>query len=345
MTQIQSPVDIVALRAALPALDDISLRGSIFFSLAWFENLHAHGLEAVRKLDRLQLPADENGCMPLLDNGTSLRSLANYYSSLYGPVGALPQELSAYLKDNKRAVVDLHPLDPCTAEFQQLKQVLTEAGYWVDDYFCFGNWYLDVAGRSYAEYLESRPSQLRNNLQRGKGKLEKSGAWRIHIQQHDDTELDTEIAAFETVYAKSWKQPEPQADFIPNLCRVAAREGWLRLGVLYLDQTPVAAQLWLTHNGVACIYKLAYDEEATRYSAGTVLTAAMFEQALDVDRVAEVDYLNGDEPYKRDWMSHRRERHGIIAFNLSQWGGIQAALRHWAGRALRPLRQNKPQEQ
>ena len=69
--------------------------------------------------------------------------------------------------------------------------------------------------------------------------------------------------------------------------------------MLYLDQTPVAAQLWLTHNGIASIYKLAYDEEATRYSAGTVLTAAMFEQALDVDRVAEVDYLNGDEPYKR----------------------------------------------
>jgi hypothetical protein len=345
VTQIQSPVDIAALRAALPALDDISCRGSIFFSLAWFENLHSQGLEAVRKLDRLLLPADDKGCLPLLDDGASLRSLANYYSSLYGPVGALPKELAVCLKDNKRAVVDLHPLDPCALEFRQLKQILTEAGYWVDDYFCFGNWYLDVAGRSYVDYLESRPSQLRNNLQRGKGKLNKSSAWRIHIQQHDDAELAAAVAAFETVYAKSWKQPEPQAGFIPNLCRVAASEGWLRLGVLYLDQTPVAAQLWLTHKDVASIYKLAYDEEATRYSAGTVLTAAMFEQALDVDRVAEVDYLNGDEPYKRDWMSHRRERHGIIAFDLSQWGGIKAALRHWSGRALRPLRQNKTEEQ
>lgn len=349
MTQIQSPVDIAALRAALPALAEPSRHGSLFRSISWFENLHAQGLEAVRKLDALKLPADANGCLPLLDDGASLRGLGNYYSNIYGPIGALPKGLAGYLGDNKRAVVDLHPLDPCTAEFQQLKQVLTEAGYWVDDYFCFGNWHLDVAGRSYADYLESRPSQLRNNLQRGKGKLDKasteSGVWRIHIQQHDDATLDAAIAAFEAVYAKSWKQPEPQPGFIPGLCRIAAREGWLRLGVLYLNETPIAAQLWLTHQGVASIYKLAYDEEATRYSAGTVLTAAMFKQALDVDRVAEVDYLNGDEPYKRDWMSHRRERHGIIAFDLSQWGGLKAALRHWAGRALRPLQRKPSREQ
>ena len=349
MTQIQSPVDIAALRSALPALSELSRHGSLFRSIAWFENLHTQGLEAVRMLDTLRLPADDYGCLPLLDDGARLHSLANYYSSLYGPVGALPKGLAAYLRDNKRAVVDLHPLDPCTAELQQLKQVLSEAGYWVDDYLCFGNWCLDVAGQNYAAYLEGRPSQLRNNLQRGRGKLDKAstgtGAWHIHIQQHDDAGLEAAIAAFETVYAKSWKQPEPQPGFIPGLCRTAAREGWLRLGVLYLNEVPLAAQLWLTHNGVASIYKLAYDEEATRYSAGTVLTAAMFEQALDVDRVAEVDYLNGDEPYKRDWMSRRRERRGIIAFDLSQWQGLKAAMRHWAGLALRPLRQNRQSEQ
>lgn len=328
-----------------PALAMHAERGSLFRSLPWFENLHAHGLEAMRKLDTLLLPADEHGCLPLLDDGICLRGLSNYYSSLYAPIGALPRDLSALLKARKRATVDLRPLDPCAPEFQQLKQALAEAGYWVDDYFCFGNWYLDVAGRSFDAYLQSRPSQLRNTLQRAYGKLDKAAgetkAWHIAIQQHDDAGLEAAIAAFEQVYAKSWKQPEPQPDFIPGLCRTAARAGWLRLGVLYLGDKPVAAQLWLTHGGIANIYKLAYDEEAARYSAGTVLTAAMFEQALDHDRVAEVDYLNGDEPYKRDWMSARRERHGIIAFDLSQWQGLKAAVRHWAGRALRPLRGNE----
>jgi hypothetical protein len=315
----------------------------------WFKNLHAYGLEAVPALSALRLPTDAHGCLPLLDDGEQLQALSNYYSSLYGPVGDLPENLKDFLRENKRAIVDLHPLDPCAPEFQQLKTALTKAGYWVSDYFCFGNWYYDVASRSFSDYLAERPSQLRNTLQRGKGKLDKAGgdakAWRIDIQQHEDEKLEAAIAAFERVYAKSWKQAEPQPEFIPNLCRTAARAGWLRLGVLHVNDEPIAAQLWLTHAGVGNIYKLAYDEEASRYSAGTVLTAAMFEQALDVDRVAEVDYLNGDEPYKRDWMAFRRERRGIIAFDLTQWRGFKAALRHWAGRVLHPLRQDSRQEQ
>jgi hypothetical protein len=336
------PADFSTLRARHPALVTRAAQGSLFRSLPWFENLHAHGLESARSKDALRLPADADGCLPLLDDGHCISALANYYSSLYGPIGALPQNLVACLRESQRARVDLHPLDPCTPEFQQIKKVLTEAGYWVDDYFCFGNWHLDVEGRNYATYLTERPSQLRSNLQRGKGKLDKAGAWNIRIQQEADAMLEAAIAAFVSVYARSWKGGEPQPGFIPNLCRTAAREGWLRLGVLRLDDTPIAAQLWLTHGGVASIYKLAYDEEAARYSAGTVLTAAMFEQALDGDRVSEVDYLNGDEPYKRDWMSHRRERRGIVAFDLSQWDGLKAALRHWAGRALRSL---QPQRQ
>ena len=122
-----------------PALAMHAAHGSLFCSLPWFENLHAHGLEAVRALDTLLLPTDDNGCLPLLDDGEVLRSLSNYYSSLYGPIGALPRNLPALLKERKRATADLRPLDPCTLEFQQLKQALSEAGYWVDDYFCFGN--------------------------------------------------------------------------------------------------------------------------------------------------------------------------------------------------------------
>lgn len=333
--------DLAALHTALPE----NGRGSVFCTRDWFANLHAHGLEAVPSLSELRLPADQTGCLPLLDDGDELSALSNYYSSLYGPMGELPRNLTDFLREHKRPIINLRPLDPCAREFLQLKTALADAGYWVDDYFCFGNWYYDVAGRSFADYMAERPSQLRNNLQRGKGKLNKNGAWRIDIQQYDDDKLEAAIAAFESVYAKSWKQAEPQPDFIPNLCRTAARAGWLRLGVLYVNEVPLAAQLWLTYGGVGNIYKLAYDEEASRYSAGTVLTAAMFEQALDVDRVAEVDYLNGDEPYKRDWMTFRRERHGIIAFDLTQWKGLSAALRHWVGRILHPLRQNTRQEQ
>jgi hypothetical protein len=282
------------------------------------------------------LLADADGCLPLLDDGQSINALSNYYSSLFGAAGALPKNMPLCLP--RRAMINLQPMDSAAAEFQQLKHELAASGYWVDDYFCFGNWYLDVAGRSFNDYLSSRSSQLRSNIQRGKGKLAKAGNWQIVIHRHLGAELEQAIFAFEAVYALSWKNPEPHPDFIANMCRMAATQGWLRLGVLALNDKPVAAQIWLTYQGVANIYKLAYDEGAMRYSAGSVLTAAMMEHALDNDQVHEVDYLTGDEPYKQDWMSHRRERRGIIAFDLTQWHGLLAAARHWAGRCWHRIR-------
>ena len=63
---------------------------------------------------------------------------------------------------------------------------------------------------------------------------------------------------------------------------------------------------------------------------------------IDIDRVGEVDYLTGDDAYKRDWMSHSRERCGIIAFNLRSVRGIAAAATHlgggWLKTGLRWLR-------
>ena len=40
------------------------------------------------------------------------------------------------------------------------------------------------------------------------------------------------------------------------------------------------------------------------------------EHVIDTDKVHDVDYLTGDDAYKKDWMPDRRERWGIAVFNL-----------------------------
>jgi CelD/BcsL family acetyltransferase involved in cellulose biosynthesis len=111
--------------------------------------------------------------------------------------------------------------------------------------------------------------------------------------------------------------------------------GALRLGIIYIDGEPAAAQLWIVHNGCALIYKLAYDERFADLSVGTILSAALFQHALDVDKVAVVDYLSGDDAYKKDWMSARRERWGILALNPRSLHGALAIARHIGGRAVK----------
>jgi CelD/BcsL family acetyltransferase involved in cellulose biosynthesis len=75
-------------------------------------------------------------------------------------------------------------------------------------------------------------------------------------------------------------------------------------------------------NGKANIYKVAYDEAYKKYGPGTLLTAVLMEQVIDRDHVIEVDFLIGDDTYKKIWMSHRRERWGVISYNLGTVRGL-----------------------
>ena len=177
-------------------------------------------------------------------------------------------------------------------------------------------------------YLDERPGQLRSTLKRKRARLLADGA-KIEIATgpHD---VERALAAYEQVYARSWKQPEPVPQFMPALIRLCARRGWLRLGSVWLGEVPIAAQLWIVADGRAAIYKLAYDDAYKRYAAGTVLTAQLMQHVLDVDQVHEVDYLTGDDAYKQQWMTHRRERWGLVAYDLRTMPGCWGALRQWA---------------
>ena len=150
--------------------------------------------------------------------------------------------------------------------------------------------------------------------------------------------LEPAIAAYEAVYGASWKEPEPYPAFNPALIRQAARDGTLRLAVLRVDGRPAAVQVWVVADGCATVLKLAHDEAFKPLSPGTVLTAMMIRSLLDEERVEELDFGRGDDPYKAAWTTQRRQRIGLLAMNPLRPAGLLAAGRSLAGRlrALRP---------
>lgn len=321
----------------------------LFASPAWFATLHAHGFAADMPLRILVAgdPAERSLLALPLAGAGEIVSLANYYSCLYAPITCGPefdpQALEAVLRHLRRArgrpaLLRIAPLDGAAAFARALPPALAAAGYLTDRYFCFGNWYLAVDGRSYATVFAGLPAALRNTVQRRLRRLSREGAWSIDIEAGCGPALETAIADFSSVYAGSWKEPEPFPRFIPELCRMAAAQGWLRLGVLKLGTRPIAAQLWLHHREKSMIYKLAYDQAFERFSPGSILTAAMLRNAIDTDHATEVDYLSGDDAYKREWMSHRRSRIGIVAFDPATLRGLFGAARHFSARRLRAWR-------
>lgn len=271
-------------------------------------------------------------------------ALANYYASLYSPMASTARDRPQAMAALARQVSDLRPrigavnfapLDAASPDTAALADALSDQGWYVRRYFCFGNWTLPCDGLSFEGYMAARDSQLRNTHVRKAKKLLAAGTLQIATRPD---EVDAAMDAYDAVYSKSWKQPEPYPNFVRGWARRCAEHGWLRLGVVRVAGEPIAAQFWFTIDRRAYIFKLAYDEEQSKWSAGTVLSAHMFHHALELDRVVEVDYLTGDDAYKKSWMTQRRERIGLMACNLRSIGGIVAAATEIAGQARARLR-------
>lgn len=263
-----------------------------------------------------------------------IEALSNYYTSLYAPL-IIGDEVVQ--KDAVSCLVSglgvggdwdeliLQPLDTDGLFYQALCDSLSNVGYKYVGDECFVNWYLDVNGRDYEAYEQSLPSKLRNTFKRKERKLQREQGYDIRISADDD-DLDRLISDYEAVYAQSWKSEESHPEFIRTIIKSFARKGWLRLGLLYVEGVPAAAQLWFVKDGVASIYKLSYDGRYSKYSVGSILTAALMRQVIDVDKVGLVDFLTGDDAYKKDWMSHHQARHRIRIYNKKTWRGRVLAL-------------------
>jgi hypothetical protein len=324
--------------------------------MTWFRNYIRTVIDEHRKILIYGVEAEKPGQIPVplaalatqLDGSSggprSLTSLSNYYTSLYGVVldgrqtdyhDAIYMLVCGICNTPHRwDTIHLRPLDADSDVYGELISSFRNAGMVVQTYFCFGNWYLRVDGRSYRQYMDSLPSILKNTIARKTKKLEKTANTRFDIVTGNNG-LEEAERAYTKIYAQSWKVPEPYPLFVPGLMRSCADRGWLRLGVAYVDSEPAAAQLWIVCAGKASIFKLAYDVRYSALSVGSILSTRLMEYVIDVDKVEEVDYLTGDDPYKRDWMSHRRERWGIMAFNPRTVQGIRGILRHVVGRSVK----------
>ncbi len=356
MIEVEKFIGLDSLPAAYEALFHAAGKRSFFLTRPWFLNFERH----VGSRKETIIYVAKNSAEPrvalgalilwqknepiLIFKSARLEALANYYTSYYSPLvageevnfGELAAAFAEALWQEKRRwdVLNLFPLDPEAVVFRALLESFRAVGAAAQTYFCYGNWYLKVAGRSYAEYFQALPKILRKNIPYETRKLEKRGSVRIEVAT-DLESLGPALGDYERIYNASWRVPEPYPDFIRGLARLAATNGWLRLGVLYFNNEPAAAQFWIVHEGVASIYKICYQEKFASLSVGKILTARMIERAIDIDKVREIDYLSGDDDYKKEWMSHRRERWGIRVFNSRSMKGLALAVRYIGGRAVK----------
>jgi CelD/BcsL family acetyltransferase involved in cellulose biosynthesis len=286
--------------------------------------------------------AEENGTLvfvlPLmihLDSffTRSVTGMTCFYTTLFRPYisGTIsPAQLVLILKKiAKKTRADtfrLDVLDPEHLSFEALETAFKAAHMSPYRFFYTGNWFRPTEGVSWEEYLRSLAPKVRNTLKRLGRKFEQEADGKFEVFSTPGANLAAAIVDYTSVYESSWKVPEPFSDFVPGLIQLAAENRWLRLGIAYSNNKPVATQIWLVKNRKAFIYKVAYSEQFSHYSPGTLLTGKLLEHVLDTDKVSEIDFLLGDDSYKKLWMTDRRERWGMIAFNTTRPIGLLLAI-------------------
>jgi len=354
--------------AGLPADARAAAPASPFDRAAWFDLLTDYGFAGEGRVDAQGSAGPVTAWLPLRrDRPGQLSGLTNWYSFALRPLyrAAIPGESrgpereSAHIGDRsldpgfrrgavggigkgerdgalvdlfsklrKRAArLSLYPVPD--ADQADLAAALRAAGWWVKATPAGDRHWLDLTGLTHDDWWESRPGALKNTVKR----KAKKGVVDIQLLTAFDP---GSWAAYESIYAASWKPEEGHPALLRAFAEAESARGTLRMGIARIAGIPVAAQYWTVEDGTAFIHKLAHVEDSLKASPGTLLSAALFRHVIDVDHVERIDFGTGNDGYKKDWMNRHEPLWRLEAFNPSRiaaWGpAIKAFARSLTAR-------------
>ncbi|MCK0128243.1 GNAT family N-acetyltransferase [Erythrobacter sp. F6033] len=283
---------------------------SPFDRVEWFKRLEETGLTP---LIASATDTKQTAALFLAESNGRIASLRNWYSFTWralterSPAGdqAIRSIASRLKTRSHRVTLDQVPDEDGSAT--RLAHAFTAAGWRVEVTTCDTNHFLPVNGRTFSEYWADRPGRLRTTLKRK--------AKKVSVSIMSDFDPDA-WEQYERIYESSWKPTEGHPDMLREYAKQEAAAGRLRLGMAFHEGEAIAAQFWTVENRIAYIHKLAHLESHKNLSAGTTLTAALFERVIDTDKVKLVDFGTGDQPYKADWMGGTRPRYQIDCLNM-----------------------------
>jgi CelD/BcsL family acetyltransferase involved in cellulose biosynthesis len=223
-------------------------------------------------------------------------------------------------------IIDLSPIPEENGNFIALKNAVLKSSFKNAEIFCFGNWYLDGISYQSDKYFSNLSKKERKNIRQDRNRMEKAGKVVFKMIKNSH-EVETYMKTYFEIYEKSWKKREMAGPgFYLDLTRCFGEKDWLRLGFVFLSDVPTAVGFAFVCDGLAYFEKVAYDEDYQNLGAGSVWFMEMIKYVIDVDKVRGIDFLRGDDPYKKHWVPQRRERKGILVFNNNLKGNYLSIL-------------------
>ena len=223
-------------------------------------------------------------------------------------------------------MLDLYPLSEHDQNANVLLKVIKEAGCQNRYQPYSTSFFSRTLARTGGDYINTRSAATRQNLRRRRRGLEKLGDLEFRMIANPNN-IDQYIEYYYQVYAKSWKKREEIGPtFHGDLAKLAASKGWLRLGMLFLNNIPIAAEFCILSDSAAVFLKIAYDEEFRKYGPGNIVMSETIKHMIDNDSITELDLGLGDEAYKKSWVDQEMEMSRLTIFNKNFKGRLLSIL-------------------
>jgi len=173
---------------------------------------------------------------------------------------------------------------------------------------------------SWEELIGALSSGLRQQVGRRRRTLERKGSLTFRTVTGGPM-LGEDTDAFLKLEASGWKGKkgtailsDPSTERLyRDFARAAAAEGWLRLHLLELDGSVIAASYDCAFADCAYLLKTTFSEAHGRLSPGLVLLAEVLRSSIGED-LRSYDFLGDPDVYKTRWTSELRPRTQIYAY-------------------------------
>jgi CelD/BcsL family acetyltransferase involved in cellulose biosynthesis len=177
-------------------------------------------------------------------------------------------------------------------------------GYILGGLQTYARYYIDMAGKTYADYLAQFSSKTRSTFTRKRRKLAELSGGTLDLREfHRPADVERFMRdavalsrlTYQTRLLDAGLPEGPQA--VAGMHALAQRDE-IRAYILYVEQRPVSYLYLPTTNGVITYAYLGYDPEFARHSVGTVLQMDVLERLFAEQRYRLFDFTEGQGAHK-----------------------------------------------
>jgi CelD/BcsL family acetyltransferase involved in cellulose biosynthesis len=271
------------------------------------------------------------GVLPLGRRGAALRSPNKFHTpefTILGEDDTAMRALADVAFASRPRRISIAFVDPASVAATQLGAAAVAAGYRVLRRALLSSPYVEI-GTDWTTYRQRLSRNLRGDLRRCGRRLREAG--EVTFEFHDGSEgLDALLRDVFAVEAHSWKAAQGTAivshdhvrSFYEQVVAWSAARGSLTVAILRLNDRPLATEVGLRESGVHYAIKGSYDASYARFSPGKLLFEAVLDRAFETG-LERVELLGAEDPYKRAWTPHSRERDIVAAFAPSLLGSLE----------------------